>query len=120
MEDRIHRDATPTQAGILWVSTYNLLGLNYPPDLVSDVMQGVRGMEDSSTYQATIAKGRIAGIEMGRVDEARNLLLRLGLRRLGLVPLRIAEMIDQTRDAGVLEALFERVLEIESWDELLP
>ena len=82
-------------------------------------------MEESSTYQAIMRKGQIigeqigrqAGEQQGRVEEARRMLIRIGTRRLG-------EPSDATRarlsalTLEELEALADRLHEIENWSEL--
>jgi predicted transposase YdaD len=101
----------PEQKAKLWTSAYVLMGLRYPEELTDQVLQGVLAMEESVTYQAIIRRGRI--------QEARNLLLRQGRIRWG-DPTPSAEASIQTiTDLERLEQLSERLLVVSSWQELL-
>lgn len=55
----------------------------------------------------------------GKAEEARNLLLRLGHRRFGTPDARTQEASAAIASVEDVEALAERVLETEGWDELL-
>ena len=69
-----------------------------------------------------IAKGIVEGIEKGRTqgrsDEARSLILRLGTKRFGVASAE-SEAALEAADIVRLEAFVERLLEVESWQELL-
>ena len=69
-----------------------------------------------------IAKGIIEGIEKGRTEgratEARSLILRLGTKRFGAASPE-SEAVLEAADIVRLEAIVERLLEAESWHELL-
>jgi predicted transposase YdaD len=103
------------------------MGLRYPADQIQALLQGVRNMRESSTYQAILAEGRTEGFEKGheegreagREEEARALLLRLGRKRFGPPGRRVSSAIRRTTDLQRIEQLTERLLEVESWDELL-
>ena len=58
------------------------------------------------------------GIEQGRATEARTLIQRLGTKRFG-APDPAVEASLVAADILRLEALSERLLEVESWQELL-
>ena len=66
--------------------------------------------------------GEEKGIERGRVEgratEARSLILRLGTKRLGVASPE-AEAVLEAADIVHLEAFVERLLEVQSWQELL-
>lgn len=72
-------------------------------------------MEESTTYQAIIAKGRAEG----QATEARKILLRQASKRFGPPDARAQTAIDAITDIDRLEQLSERVLDVSSWDELL-
>jgi predicted transposase YdaD len=80
---------------------------------------GIRGIEESSVYQDIFAKGEAKGLIEGRTEEARQAVLQLGRKKLGQpdegVRMRIAAIADVDR----LNFLLERILDVESWDELL-
>jgi predicted transposase YdaD len=82
MEERIGQEAPVGEAGILWAATYLLLGLRLSEEAAVRLLQGVSGMKESTTYQAILREGREQGLAegrgMGRVEEARAILLRLG------------------------------------------
>ena len=135
MEERISREATPSDGRILWTATYLLMGLRYPKGVAQTLLQGVRGMKESVTYQAILeegearglargkavgkAEGRVEGMFEGKAEEGRRILLRIGRKRLGEPPPELVAAIEAIGDAGRLEALVERVLEIERWGDLL-
>lgn len=119
MEARIEREADPAQAGQLWTAAYVLLGLRYAPEMASRLMRGVRTMRESSTYQAILEEGEARGVAIGEANAARNLLLRLGAHRFGDPDASTRARIEALPDAARLSALAERLLDVESWDELL-
>jgi hypothetical protein len=69
-----------------------------------------------------IAKGIVEGLEQGmergRATEARSLILRLGTKRFGAASAE-SEAVLEAADIVRLEAFVERLLEVESWQELL-
>ncbi len=80
-------------------------------------------MRESVTYQAILAEGREEGREVGRaegrVEGARETVLRLGRKRYGEPTREVAQALEALTSAEALEALAERILEAENWDELL-
>jgi hypothetical protein len=52
-------------------------------------------------------------------EEARAILLRLGTRRFGEPPDQTRAALEGITEIERLEALSERLLDVESWDELL-
>ena len=131
MERRITGEATKAEAGILWTATYVLMGLKFPQTLTSQLLAEVQGMEESVTYQAIKAKGRAEGLDegrqegrqegqnIGRATEARSLVLRLGRKRLGDPAPATLDTLEGITGIEALENLAERLLEVETWDELL-
>jgi predicted transposase YdaD len=115
MEERISKETSPAEAGLLWTATYVLMGLRYSPQLASQLLQGVRAMKESATYQAIIEEDR----EEGRVEEARALLLRHGTKRFGPPAPQAQAALEAITAIDRLELLSERLLDVESWDELL-
>jgi hypothetical protein len=111
MDERLSREATPPDAAMLWTATYLLMGLRYPREVATQLLQGVRGMKDSVTYQAIL--------EEGEAREARRILLRMGQKRFGPPGEAIVAAIDGITDREQVEALTERLLDVSSWDELL-
>ena len=97
----------PAMAGQLWTSAGILMGLRYPPDLTQQLLRGVRDMKESSFYQAILAEGRAEGVAqgvtVGRAEEAKRLLLKIGRRRFGEPESRTAEVIEALGDLESVE-----------------
>jgi hypothetical protein len=70
-------------------------------------------MHESTTYQAILREGRIAGEQ--------QLLLRMGAKRFGEPDATTVAAIEAIQDIVRLEALGERILDpgIDDWDDLL-
>lgn len=96
-------------------------------------------MKESVTYQKILREGRAEGIALGkqegialgkqegialgkqegRISELKSVIERFGIKRFGTPdPAKIAR-INAITDILALEALADRLLEVESWDELL-
>jgi predicted transposase YdaD len=95
----------------LWAVTYTLLGLRYSDAFANLLFQEVLGMEESTTYQAIIRKGRLA--------EARRLLFLIGEGLFGLPSEAAKAAINALEDVDRLEQLGERLPHVDSWEELL-
>jgi hypothetical protein len=69
------------------------------------------------TYMTILNKGR----GEGRVQEARDLLRRLGSKRFGAPGLQAVRKLNAIEDIDRLEYLIDRLLDFrpESWDDLL-
>lgn len=76
-------------------------------------------MKESTTYQAILEEGREWGREEGRAEEAQSLILRLGQKRLGHPTPEVEAALRAISDRAHLERIAERVLEVESWTDLL-
>lgn len=111
MEERLTREAPPADAAKLWAATYILMGLRYSAEFTDQLFHGVRTMEESTTYQAIIAKGQAV--------EAIKILLRQGGKRFGPPDALTRATIEAIADIDRLEQLTERLLDVSSWDELL-
>jgi predicted transposase YdaD len=111
LDERLTNEASPAEAAKLWTSTYILMGLRYPPDRVSQLLQGVQAMRESSTYQAIL--------EEGRAEEARRLLLLQGHDRFGPPSSETRAAIETISSVERLEQLARRLLRASTWEELL-
>jgi predicted transposase YdaD len=111
MEERIQREASPNEAGLLWTATYVLMGLRYSRAVAAVLLQGVRAMKESVTYQAIVEEGRIA--------EGQAMLLRIGNQRFGAPSPETRAALEGITSIERLETLADRLLHVESWDELL-
>jgi predicted transposase YdaD len=116
LKQRFDTEADGTTAAELWTATKVLLGLRYEPTFVEKLLQGVRSMKESTTYQAIKAEGR----EEGRLEEVRRVLLRLGEDRFRKGPTRAQEeIIGAITDPDRLEQLVIRTGHVDAWTELL-
>lgn len=119
MDRRLSAEVTPAEAGQLWTATRVLMGLRFSEEKASMLLQGVRHMRESVTYQAIVAEGEAKGRAEGKAAEARHLLLRLGRKRLGAIDAKTKAAIEEISSIAQLEDLSERVLDVASWQELL-
>jgi hypothetical protein len=104
MQERLSGE--PRGADLLAIS-YVLVGMRYSQEFAAILFREVRGMKESSTYQAIIA------------DEARRVLLRLGNKRFGAPDEAATAALNTIAEAERLEELCERVYQVNSWQELL-
>ena len=95
----------------LWTATYLLMGVRYRRDAIHALLKGVRELKESDTYQAIL--------DEGREEEARHIVLRLGSKRFGLPDMQTKVAVEAITELEVLERLAERLMEVESWQELL-
>jgi len=116
MAARINNEPRP-QANKLWTATYILMGLRYPDELVTRLLDGVQTMKESTTYQAILREGRTEG----GIAEARRFLLLQGTERFGEPDATTVATLEATQDLDRLEALGKRILkfDIQDWDGLL-
>jgi len=107
----------------LWAATYVMLGLRYSSEFAAMVLQGVLTMRESATYQAIIAEGKAEGkaegIAVGALDEAHKLLLRMATHRFGPPSKANLAALKRINDLARLEDLGERLLNVDSWQDLL-
>ena len=132
MDERITAEvASEGEQEELWTATFLLMGLRYNRAFARQILQGVRNMRDSDTYMAILeegmekgreegrGEGREEGMEKGRIEEARNFILRLGTKRFGPITPDAQTALEALNDISRLEALGDRLLEVETWAELL-
>ncbi len=120
MQARVTTEAVaPGEAPTFWASTFLLMGLRYTPNQITDYLKGVQQLKESSTYQAVLAEGRAEGREEGREEGVRATILRQGNKRFGPPSAMVTATLDALHSLPQLEILSDRLLEVESWDELL-
>jgi predicted transposase YdaD len=119
MQERIRRETSAAEARELWSATYILMGLRYAEAFTLQMLRGVQEMEDSVTYQAIIRKGEARGEIKGRLEERHDVLMQLGGKRFGPPDASVQAALESITDLKQLERLTERLLEVESWQELL-
>ena len=107
-------------AGPLWTAVDVLMGLRYDRALIEQLLQGVRGMKESVTYQAIVEEGVAKGIVKGELQGARRILFHQGERRFGEpVGASTRSRIESINSLEMLERLSDRMLQVHSWEELL-
>ncbi len=111
MSSRFDREAQKSDVDSLWTDTYVLMGLEYEKAFVNQLLRGVRSMKESVTYQAILEEGREEG--------SRRMLLALGTKRFGKPPVKIRKAIAAITEPVVLERLAVRLLDVETWNDLL-
>lgn len=120
MRRRIESEATPKEIGELLTASGILMGLRYKADVIKKLMQGVIQMKESSFYQMILDEGREEGSIKGEANEARKVILRIGRKRFGEPNAATSSQIEDIESLEKLEMLIDRLLEVESWGELLP
>lgn len=123
MAERVRDEVPDHRARLLWAETFFVLGLRYPREIAGRLLQGVRGMRDSLTYQAVLedgrAEGRAEGELVGRLEEARRLLRQLGERRFGQPTPAVITVLDGLVDLERVERATLRLLDAASWEDAL-
>ena len=126
MKERIDAETTREDAGELWTATNVLMGLRYPDTVAEELLKGVQDMEESSTYQAIMRKGRVIGEQIGRqegeqagrMEEARQMIYLFGTARLGDIDKVTRARIEALTTQEELEGLAKRLAAVENWSEL--
>jgi predicted transposase YdaD len=98
----------------LTTATGILLGLKYPRTFIESLMRRDE-MKNSTFYQSIVEEG----MEKGRVEEAREILLRLGQRRFGEPDVTTAVRLQSETSLDHLNLFLDRLLAVESWEELM-
>ncbi|MFL5341567.1 MAG: Rpn family recombination-promoting nuclease/putative transposase [Gemmataceae bacterium] len=115
MRDRVTAELPPAEQAVVWTETLVLMGLRYEAGFATELLKGARTMKESVTYQAIVREGEAKGA----VEEAQRLLLRQGAKKLGDPNKGARAVVEQILDLNRLEALFDRVDQVNSWQELL-
>lgn len=119
----------------VWAATRILLGLRYSDHLLEKLMLNVLDMEESSTYQAIIKKGRLEGeveglmkgrqegrqegVAVGKVVGERDLLIRLATARFGKPSKAVLVRINAIHSLVEVEQLGSRLFDARNWKDLL-
>jgi predicted transposase YdaD len=115
MKERLSGPRAPRRAADIWAATYVLLGLRFSDELAQALFEEVLGMEQSTTYQAIVRKGR----EEGLVEGERRLLLLQGQAKFGPPDAATRAAIGRIDELAQLEELGVRLMGAGSWQELL-
>jgi hypothetical protein len=76
-------------------------------------------VEDSPIVNEWCAKFAARGYATGRLEEVRNLILRLGGKRFGPAPAGFEAAIRLISDLDRLERIADRIVDGASWDDLV-
>lgn len=115
MKQRLGRRQARALAGELWTATFVLLGMKYSRELALQLLRGITAMEESTTFQYIVELGQARG----QVEEARQILLRIGRKMFGAPDEETTSRINAITDRERLEQLVEKSLDVNSWEELL-
>ncbi len=115
MDRRFRAEAAPGQLERLWAASWVLMGLKYPAALVDELLKGVGAMKESSTWQAAVQEG----VQLGQVEEARGLVLRLGGKWLGEPDRATSDFLRELDDREKLETIAERLRDARTWADAL-
>ncbi len=115
MEGQLKQRSARGWANDVWAATYVLMGLRYPRELLGTLLRGVTSMKESVTYQAIVEEGKV----LGKIEEAKKILRRLGEARFGAPEADAITALERITDLAILEALTERVLSAQGWQDLL-
>lgn len=118
MKQRLDEAEEPVRKE-LWTATYVLMGLRYEAGLVSRALEGVLDMEESTTYQAILQKGKEEGKQEGALKHTQELLVQIGTRSLGSPSDTVKGQIEAITDLKRLDALVLQAPMAKSWEELL-
>ena len=66
-----------------------------------------------------VSSGRLEGQVEGKLQQTRHILLRQGMRRLGVSSPAVEAQLEAISSLDVLEALIDCVFDVETWDDLL-
>ncbi len=111
IDERLQNEASPEDARKLLLAAYVLTGLRMPRDLAAELFQGLPSMRESSTYQAILDEGRVAALQ--------ETLLDLGRIQCGPIDSTTEQAIRAIQDLQRLKQLTQRLLHVNSWQDLL-
>lgn len=117
-ERRIREYPDQAEAKTLWTVTESLLGLRYRDPLLSIIlkeMDSMLNLEHSLSYQKIVEKG----VARGKTEALRETILRLGTKKFGKPGVKVQRELTAIATAERLLELSERILDVETWKELL-
>lgn len=102
----------PAEAWFVATATGLLLSGRYRPELVRQIVEGMREMMQETWFYQSI-------MDEGRVEGQKRVLLRLGEKRFGRPDARTRTALEAVTDLQEIERLTDRLLDAASWEELL-
>lgn len=115
LDRRLRTEAAPAEAGDLLAAVGVLMGLRVPRQVGAALLQRVRAMEESTTYQIIIEKGEARG----EVTGARKALMSLARRKLGRPSKKTVAALEQITNVERLVRMTAALLDVKTWDDLL-
>jgi predicted transposase YdaD len=115
IETRLRAEAPPGLGDKMRTATFLLMGLRYDAVLVEQLFEETKTMEDSTTYQLIISRG----LERGRLQEARRILVLLGEPKFGAIDAATQQALEKIDSPERLEQSIQQVQRVSSWQELL-
>ncbi len=115
---RLAAEVPPDKARDIAAATWVMMGLKFGDD--DDTARSFMALfedllEESTTYQAAVAKGEARGEARGEA----NMLFRMAESRLGSPPPAVADRIRAAIAAGKGSAVAARVAAVNAWDEVV-
>jgi len=111
MDERLAREIPPGEHKRLMTASYILAGMRYDKAFAEHLYRGVREMRESTTWQGIYDEGGVKSLHTA--------LLRQGTVKFGEPTSTARSNIQLLTDQAQLISLFERVLTVSTWDELL-
>jgi len=121
-------DVTRELAQDIMSSTYFLSGLRRNPHQLLRLLNDMSTiLEDSTTYQKVLRKGKAEGkvegkaegIAEAKLQERHKMILELGKRRFGPAKPKMVKTLNAITDLDRLERMVLRILDASAWDDLL-
>ncbi len=123
MKRRLDVEAPEVVKRHLWAMTELLMGLRFDADYIERLLEGIGHMEESTIYQMILERGKkvghTSGVVEGSVREARQMLLYIGTKKFGVAMPTTNAKLNSISKAELFEELGARLLDVETWDELL-
>jgi predicted transposase YdaD len=111
IDERLRAEAPGEFADKMRTATFTLLGLRYEAALAEQLFGELANMEESTTYQAILSRGRL--------QEAREILLLQGSEKFGAPDAGVIATVESITTVERFHALSKRLLHVNSWQDLL-
>lgn len=115
VREKLPPPGTSRQADDLWLATFVFLGMRYQTRAALALLPEIDRMKESATYQSIVAEG----LQKGREQEARAMVLLAGTRRFGPPDDAARAVVEAVTDPVVLEGLMNRLFDVDGWPALV-
>lgn len=123
LNERTDRDTDPNTTSRLFAAVGILLRLRYGMSTAKDLLDRIPGLREFDLFQAYAEEGRAKGIAEGRAEGRREEAVRslglMGRKKFGPPTAAHEAALAATTDLARLEALQVKLLDVNTWDELL-